>query len=174
MLFNFQSYIEELRNKEDKKKVVEDYENSYGKIAGSIQDQIWHKEYLKKFQYKEYHVPSELSNDFDWELLFQLVLGSFSSTYMYTKKEASLYELEIEVKSGNQPVIKTVSELWSFQILRLFEIYIEEQMNLQTLMKTDKEENRALTSERNHRLAKWKMCHDRSKFLECLGLTEND
>jgi hypothetical protein len=46
--------------------------------------------------------------------------------------------------------------LWSFQILRLYEIYIEEQMNLQILMNEEDEwEKEALISERQVRLKKW-------------------
>jgi hypothetical protein len=65
--------------------------------------------------------------------------------------------LYIAVKSWDQSIVKTVSELWSFQILRLYEIYIEEQMNLQILM-NDKEEwweRDALISERQVRVKKW-------------------
>jgi hypothetical protein len=51
--------------------------------------------------------------------------------------------------------VKTVSELWSFQILRLYEIYIEEQINLHILMHEDEEEKSALTQEREMRLKKW-------------------
>jgi hypothetical protein len=46
-----------------------------------------------------------------------------------------------------------VSELRSFQILRLYEIYIEEQINLHILMHEDGEAD--LTSEREMRLKKW-------------------
>jgi hypothetical protein len=47
--------------------------------------------------------------------------------------------------------------LWSFQILRLYEIYIEEQMNLQILMNEEDEEwdREALISERQVRIKKW-------------------
>jgi hypothetical protein len=67
------------------------------------------------------------------------------------------FELYIAVKSWDQSIVKTVSELWSFQILRLYEIYIEEQMNLQILMNEEEEdwEKEALISERQVRLKKW-------------------
>ena len=61
--------------------------------------------------------------------------------------------------------------MWSFQILRLYEIYIEEQMNLQILMNEEDEENEkeALVSERQVRLKKWNAVLDtlnRSKEAE--------
>jgi hypothetical protein len=89
-----------------------------------------------------------------------LVIGSFSSDYELKQDEKDgNWELYIAVKSWDQSIVKTVSELWSFQILRLYEIYIEEQMNLQILMNEENEEweseKEALISERQVRLKKW-------------------
>ncbi|MBR6908369.1 hypothetical protein IKN40_08035 [bacterium] len=60
-------------------------------------------------------------------------------------------------------MIKTVSELWSFQMLRLYEIYVEEQMNLQILRKENPEDEQsaqAIDSERDMRLKKWEAVLD--------------
>ena len=141
MLFDFQAFIEELREKPEKKQIVEKYEQLVWSIQGDIKDQEWYTDYLAKFSAVSYRVPEELKDDFDWDLLEQLVLGSFSSDYELKKeKEDEEKELYIAVKSGDQSVVKTVSERRSFQILRLYEIYIEEQMNLHSLRK--EEENR--------------------------------
>jgi hypothetical protein len=91
-------------------------------------------------------------------MLQKLVIGSFSSDYELKQEDKDgWWELYIAVKSGDQSIVKTVSELWSFQILRLYEIYIEEQMNLQILMNEEEEwwEKEALISERQVRLKKW-------------------
>jgi hypothetical protein len=101
-----------------------------------------------------------LDDDFDWDILEKLVIGSFSSDYeLKQDNKDGGWELYIAVKSGDQSIVKTVSELWSFQILRLYEIYIEEQMNLQILMNEESEdgesEKEALISEREVRLKKW-------------------
>ena len=143
MLFNFQSFIDEMREKDEKKEIVEKYENLYWPIQWDIEDQLWYKEYLTKFDFVPFLTPDELGNDFDWNLLQKLVTGSFSSDY----------ELKFD-ESGDQSVVKTVSELWSFQMLRLYEIYIEEQMNLQILKKEDESEQWAIDSEREMRLKK--------------------
>ena len=45
MLFDFPAFIEELRDKEDKKEVVEKYENLFWKIQWDIKDQRY-KDYL--------------------------------------------------------------------------------------------------------------------------------
>ncbi len=157
MLFDFQAFVEELREKPDKKHIVEKYEKLFGPIQWGIKDQARYTEYLIKIETIECSVPDELKNDFDRSMLQQLVVGSFSSDYEFKKEEnKELRELFIAVKSGDQSVVKTVSELRSFQILRLYEIYIEEQMNLHTLKYEDEKEKDAIDQERQLRLQKWK------------------
>lgn len=160
MLFDFPAFIEELREKEDKKEIVEKYEKFFWKIQWDIKDQIWYTDYLSQFNSQSYLSPEDLEDDFDWDMLQKLVVGSFSSDYELKQDGKDWgWELYIAVKSWDQSIVKTVSELWSFQILRLYEIYIEEQMNLQILMNEENEEweseKEALLSERQVRLKKW-------------------
>ena len=174
MLFDFPAFINELREKEDKKEIVEKYEKYFWKIQWDIKDQIWYTDYLAKFSAQPYLTPEDLDDDFDWDILEKLVIGSFSSDYELKQNEKDGdWELYIAVKSWDQSIVKTVSELWSFQILRLYEIYIEEQMNLQILMSEESEdgesEKEALISEREVRLKKWNAVLDtmnRSKEAE--------
>ena len=160
MLFDFPAFIEELREKEDKKEIVEKYEKHFWKIQWDIKDQIWYTDYLSHFNFQPYLTPEDLDDDFDWDVLEKLVIWSFSSDYEFKQEgKDDAWELYIAVKSWDQSIVKTVSELWSFQILRLYEIYIEEQMNLQILMNEENEEwdseKEALISERQVRLKKW-------------------
>ena len=155
MLFDFQAFIEELREKPEKKQIVEKYEKLFWPIEWEVIDQIWYKEYLSKFAPLAYKLPQELKNDFDRDMLQQLVVGSFSSDYELKKMEDGK-ELYIAVKSWDQSVVKTVSELRSFQILRLYEIYIEEQMNLHSLKAEDENEKNAIDAERDLRIKRWK------------------
>ena len=160
MLFDFPAFIDELKDKEDKKEIVEKYEKHFWKIQWDIKDQIWYTDYLSKFPTQSYLTPEDLDDDFDWDILEKLVVGSFSSDYEFKQEgKDGGWELYIAVKSWDQSIVKTVSELWSFQILRLYEIYIEEQMNLQILMEEEDEngewEREALISEREVRLKKW-------------------
>ena len=143
-----------------KKEIVEKYEKYFGKIQWDIKDQIWYTDYLSKFPTQTYLTPEDLDDDFDWDILEKLVVWSFSSDYELKQDDKDgWWELYIAVKSWDQSIVKTVSELWSFQILRLYEIYIEEQMNLQILMNEEGEdwewEKEALISEREVRLKKW-------------------
>ena len=174
MLFDFPAFIEELREKEDKKEIVEKYEKYFWKIQWDIKDQIRYKDYLAQFPVQSYLTPEDLEDDFDRDILEKLVIGSFSSDYELKQEDKEWWELYIAVKSWDQSIVKTVSELWSFQILRLYEIYIEEQMNLQILMNEDESEDgewekEALISERQVRLKKWNAVLDtlnRSKEAE--------
>ena len=74
LLFNFQDFISEMREKADKKEIVEKYEQLYGPIQGDIYDQVRYTDYLSKFSYVAYATSEELSDDFDWDLLQKLVL----------------------------------------------------------------------------------------------------
>lgn len=81
-----------------------------------------------------------MDEDFDWDLLLRLILGSFSSDYQLAmNEERNLNDLIITVKNGDQSITKTIAELWSFQILRIYEIYIEEQLNMEILRAEDEE-----------------------------------
>ncbi len=141
MLFDFNAFISELRENPEKKEMIEKYENALGEITWNIKDQIRFRDYLINFKPISYAIPDELENDFDWDLLQQLVIGSFSSDYEIKKEEnAEKPELYIAVKSGDQSIVKKVSELRSFQIQRLYEIYIEEQLNLEILRQEKDEE----------------------------------
>lgn len=160
MLFDFQAFIQELREKAEKKQIIEKYEKLVGPIQGDIKDQEWYKEYLVKFQPMVYAVPEDLKKDFDRDLLQQLVIGSFSSDYELKKEDKSEKELYIAVKSGEQSVVKKVGELRSFQILRLYEIYIEEQINLHTLKFEDENEKNAIDQEREMRLKRRQAVRD--------------
>lgn len=175
MLFDFQAFIEELREKAEKKQIVEKYETLFGPISWGISDQQWYTEYLAKFEPAPYAVPEELKNDFDWDLLQQLVIGSFSSDYELKKEEKKEEkELYIAVKSWEQSVVKTVSELRSFQILRLYEIYIEEQMNLHSLKSEDENEKNAIEQEREMRLKRRKALLDTADREELAGKAKKE
>lgn len=152
MLFDFNAFIQELRENPEKKEIVEKYEKLIWPISGGIKDQIRFSEYLINFKANKFLVPDELEKDFDRDLLQQLVLWSFSSDYELKTEKESNPELYIAVKSWDQSVVKKVSELWSFQIQRLYEIYVEEQINLQILKSEDENEKNAIEQERTMRL----------------------
>ncbi len=172
MLFNFQTFVAELRENAEKKEVIEKYEKFYGTIEGELVDQARFKEYVSKFPATQYTVPEELKADFDWELLMMLVASSFSSDGLLDHEEwVELPEFVISVQSGDQVVVKKISELWGFQILRLYEIYAEEQMNLHILIAEDEKEKDAIIAQRESRLKRRQLVLDN---LEKEHLQEQD
>ncbi len=158
MLFDFQAYLMEMRDKAEKKETVEKYEKLFGPITGDIKDQIRYTDYISLFTPLSYLIPEELKDDFDRALLIQLVAGSFSSDGTFDANNDKWQpDFVIAVQSGDQHVVKKVSELRGFQILRLYEIYIEEQMNLQILIAEDEKEKEAIIAQRESRIQRWKL-----------------
>lgn len=170
MLFDFQKFVNDLRENEEKKEVIEKFEKHFWSISWTIKDQNRYTTYIYKFTPVAYDVPEELKNDFDRDLLMQMVAGSFSSEWLLDSVEdKDLPEFVISVQSGDQVVVKKVSELRWFQILRLYEIYIEEQMNLQILIAEDdaqkekeeeKNEKNAIVAQRAAREHRWSIVLD--------------
>lgn len=150
MLFNLESYLIELSDNSEKSDITTKYQKLFGSLPKHIEDTHWYIDYVSKFKMENinYKVPRELTEDFDWDLLAQLALSSFSNRAYFELEQGGL-QLYITVTSGEQCVTKKVSELWGFQILRLFEIYTEEQMNLAILCAEDAKENAAIVSNRD-------------------------
>lgn len=161
MLFDFNAYIEELKENPEKKELIEKYEKLLWKIQWDTKDQVWYQEYVDTFTAMDYKVPWELEKEFDWEMLMKLVASSLSSEWLLEFQEDKwLPEFIISVQNWDQVVVKKISELWGFQILRLYEIYIEEQMNLQILMTEDEKEKEAIMAQRESRQHRWEIIID--------------
>lgn len=166
MLFDYLAFLEELREhiNPEKRKIIEQWDTISS--ARSIEEEPYYS-YLSRFAMNDlsYKIPVELSEDFDWQLLFQLAAGSFSSDFRLNYPDLNnsddfisadlTPELSITVTSGNASLTKNISDLWSFQILRLYEIYTEEQIKLHTLKCGDEEEKIAIDLQREIRLKKF-------------------
>ncbi|GHW02573.1 hypothetical protein AGMMS50249_3590 [candidate division SR1 bacterium] len=167
MLFDFLAFIDELRENEDKKEIVEKYESLIGPIQGNIIDQVWYREYLSRFPSHEYLTPEEFSDDFDRDILQKLIIASFSNSYTLSNNEKKRgFELSIGVESEEQTIVKTLSELWAFQISRLFEIYIEEQMNHQIWITEGGDDKETVLAEREMKIKR------RKSVLDSLNITQ--
>ena len=140
--------------------------NNYNKIYNvkldkmKLTDTEFYKDYLAHFDLRgaDFNVPEEYKNDFDWDLLYRLVLGSFSCDYssdaLYQSFSGKKPELILIVQSGDKKVEEKLSDLLGFQIKRLHEIFFEEMIGLSVLLKDDDELN-TVKREREIRLKKW-------------------
>lgn len=160
MLFNFEKFLETL---------PQGFTSAFYKRFGRpnrLEDCNFYKSYVSKIPTLtlDYNVPEELVTDFDWGLLSQLAFSSFSCN-AFLEETVSGSDLCISVVSDNRNVIKKVSELWSFQILNLYNIFIKEQMELQLIASSDIDDQIAIDRQRALRL-------DRTLLL--LGLKTNE
>ena len=162
-MFNLKEFVEELRESSEKKKIIENYEKYVESLESceNIYDTKIYKEYLKNFDKEKIDfVVSKLKmpefvdeDEFDWELLVLLVVSSFSSTWEFEIDfEVKKLSLIINVKAGDKYVKKRLEDLWEFQIARMYEIYIEEQMNLLSLSKESETEKKTVENNRDERL----------------------
>ena len=160
-LFDYSYFIEEMKihpNKPRDKETVLKYEELFGSQKGlTLQDQPFYKEYLSLFRIPfKVSVPENISDDFDWDLLFRLIFGSISSSYSLDLKREwkknpqldPLVQVSITVKSEDKDITRVFDKLWSFQILRLFEIYVLEQLDLAILEKEEEEKDKIEAVER--------------------------
>ncbi len=150
MLFDLKSFMIELSGNSAKSDTTYKYRKIFGSLPNRIEETLWYNEYVSKFKVDNatYKFPQELKGDFDWHLLAQLALASFSNRAYFELEQGGL-QLYITVTSGEQSVSKKISELWGFQILRLFEIYTEEQMNLAILCAEDEMEKESILNNRD-------------------------
>lgn len=163
MLFDFKRFLDELRDNPEKKEIIEKYEKYFGTVSGEVADQTRYKEYVSTFPVLEYKVPEELHKDFDRSLLMKLVGASFSSDGLLALVEGEDEknpDFVISVQSWEQIVVKKISELRWFQILRLYDIYIEEQMNLQILLHEEEKEKEAILTQREQKQQRRKLVLD--------------
>ena len=161
-LFDYNIFIQELKKNKDKKGILEKYSKYYGPQENvSIYDTALYKDYLSKFDIPfKLVVKKEIEDTFDWDLLLRLVAGSFSSEYDLLFDENSRHSipkvhLYISVSRNNVNITKELSELWSVQVIRLFEIYLEEQMNLFSLMKENNEKDKEPILEEQRMRISW-------------------
>lgn len=164
-LFDYSDFIEEMKrhpNKPKDKQTVLKYEELFGSQKGlTLQDQPFYKEYLSLFKIPfKVSVPEDILDDYDWNLLFRLIFGSLSSKYFLDLKKEwkkdpevePMVKLSIIAKSKDKEITQVFDKLWSFQILRLFEIYVLEQLDLAILEKENEDKKEGVEYEKVEKL----------------------
>lgn len=160
MLFNLKDYFEEIRsNAGSQDNFVDKYNSVVQDLSNvtSIKDLNFHKDYLSTFPVREVIVPEDMMMDFDWPLLIRLVFGSFGSSGSYIvpeKWEDKLY-FQISVETADLKVVKRLDDLFGFVILRLYEIYTRELMELEIIIKESEVEGKVIQQKRMERFQKY-------------------
>jgi len=161
--FDFKRFIESLDNNDDKHEIIEKYKKHVGidlRRVERIEDLPLYKDYLAHFDTKgiKLFAPEYLDDGFDLDLLLRVVVGSFSSGWAFEFVDGSdAARLLIKVSAGDRHIDKYLDALWGFQIARRYEIYIEEQLELEVLMFEDEngKEEEIIESQRHRQLEKY-------------------
>jgi len=159
--FDFKRFIESLDNNDDKREIIEKYEKHVGidlRRVERIEDLPLYKDYLAHFDTEgiKLFAPEYLDDEFDLDLLLRVVVGSFSSGWAFEFVDGSdTVRLLIEVNAGDKHIDRYLDALWGFQIARMYEIYIEEQLNLDILRFEDEKEATIVTSQQQRQLEKY-------------------
>lgn len=149
----FENFVKGISDKE-KLATVKKYIEKYNLTIDTPIEQLpFYKDYLSKFQFDwQLKVDEEFLEDLvtpdDIDFLQKLVFASFSSKYKLTLNEVwkknpvgkPLIDLSVGVTSGENSLTRTIDELWSFQVLRLFEIYMEEQISIHLYIADDEDD----------------------------------
>lgn len=138
--FSFPEIIDSIRNDDKKGDSIRRYEELAGPIKDDVRENQFYQKHLARFKISallnlgKVCFPDCMEDEKDEvkDLLIRLIVASHSSEYSF-KKNGDEIQVNITVKSGDQSVTKSLDELWSFQVFRLFEVYVDEQISLANL-----------------------------------------
>jgi len=144
-LFDYEDFIEETLEDEKLNEGLLKYSEYYGNIQDiPLEETEFYKNYLSRFDTSgiKLRCPDDSENDFDYDLLTRLIVGSFSCDYelsLAEKWKASpegdpLVELNIIVKVKSGSAQESLHELWTFQIIKMFGIYLREQIDVSNII----------------------------------------
>ena len=178
-LFQFYSFVKEALESEKYHDSIVNYGKAYESLEDIVlEDTTLYKDYLSKFDISGFEIkpPEGLEDEFDYELLVRLIVSSLSSDYVLSLDDTwkdnpnvsaePLTNVSVFVKTESGNIKKDLQELWSFQVLRLFEIYLREQIDLAILFAELKEDEKGLTTDvQEERLLRHKRYEERKTQL---------
>jgi len=163
LVFNYDAFFKRMKKDPDKREATLMYELLFGNQDGlTVQDQPFYKDYLSQFVTPfQVAIPDE--GDHDWGLLLSLIFGSFYSEYTMTLEEEwkqnpvvpPMVQLAITVHFGGQSVTRKLDELFDVQIIRLYEIYVDEQIN-SAIIRQEEGGEEVIDSQRERRVSLYK------------------
>lgn len=135
--------IEELYKEEDLKEELAEYDTYFGTLRGKdFRESEIYKRYLSQFAALPFtcHDASKYDDIFDWDLLYRFIFASASMEYYFkiNKSQDSLPQIDLHMvvvkgSEDRQRIDKILAELWSFQIIRLYYIFLTEQIELSVI-----------------------------------------
>lgn len=162
--YDSESIVKDVRKKileeDEGKKQLRKIKKYWGKDLReykAIEEMPFYVEYLSKFNgtHCDYD-KGDMEDAFDFDLLFRLVAGSFSSSWRFEySKEEKAFRLAIDVSAGTKRVRKYLDSLFAFQIKNMYAIYLQEQISLDLLGREENMEKEIVDSTRNDRLEKY-------------------
>jgi hypothetical protein len=169
MLFNIKEYFDAAEEYPHKKELCKKYFHLVQPREGidKITDMVFYKEYVSLFQTMPVQEPIDLETMFDCELLQQLVAGSFHSYGIFVINPAhnfSKFDFAIIVNHIDLEIKQFLHYLGGFDVLQLFEIFVEEQMTQAILREEDATKKAGIDNRRNQELSKWINCIDKLHF----------
>ncbi len=126
--------------------LYDQYDSIHG-FSSRIQQERFYKEFVHPIKIPsqlKFKVPSFIfPGSIDYDFLLKLIASSFSSSYDFVypsffnvdDSDSLQAELYITVTSKGATVTKGLHELFDYQIIRLFDIYVSELMGLYLLYK---------------------------------------
>lgn len=166
MLFDIKEYIDVLREMDDTREIIEKYEKNYWPFKWNLKEEYFYLDYLDKFKYIPYKIPSWFEEDFDWEVFLKLAAWSLSAKASLVKEWDEI-ELYISVEADQWKIVKKVSELWGFQIYRLHELFVEEILNYYVLLAEDENEWKELKKMMINKISNW------DQMIDLLNISNN-
>lgn len=151
MQFSFENFISNLEMIDGKTEIIKKYKDIFG-ICPDVRNCDWYTDYVKKFQLGtiQFNCGNQSLDTYDYNLLSELVFASLSNDFSF-KIENGLFEVYISIDNDDLKVTRKISELYSFQIIRLLEIYIEEQITLSVLSYENVSERKEILDAREKR-----------------------
>ena len=152
-LFEYNNVVQHYADEPEKMACIRRYEEMYGINRGSnIEEHPFYKDYLTLFTpHFELIAPKTFAvSPQEWNVMTRLVVSSLSSSYSFIlddewkrcpmgKPHAHLC---ISVGTAERHITRLMDELFASQIKRLFEIYVNEQIEMHML---EHEEEQAMS-----------------------------
>jgi hypothetical protein len=167
MIYNLLAHKQALLQDEAKQDIITNYEQYYGCLPASLQELQIYDSYLKKFdvEHISLNFPSELDGVFNWILLIQLASASFSTEVDFSLAANGKIEVVLYVEHGGNSITRKLSELSGYLVLRLVQIWVEEQLNLEFFVASDVNEMEAIFAKRGLRLNKFNNLMEKLPYL---------